>query len=112
LVCGGSSRLAPDPPCPSVLPPGAGNEEAKKAVKTDEQRAKKGEERTVLETGVVQRHLHAAAVRRDDDGHVASIPAMEQAQFELPNDSPEIRVVRAVYEALSDRATIPAAAAR
>jgi hypothetical protein len=37
---------------------------------------------------------------------------MEQAQFELPNDSPEIRVVRAVYEALSDRATIPAAAAR
>ena len=112
MVCGGSSRLAPDPPCPSVLPPGAGNEEAKKAVKTDEQRAKKGEERTVLEAGIVQGHLHTATVRRDDDGDVASISAMEQAQSDLPNDDPAIRVVRAVYEALRDRATRRAAGAR
>jgi hypothetical protein len=111
LVCGGSSRLAPDPPCPSVLPPGAGNEEPKKAVKTDEQRAKKGEERTVLETGVVQRHLHTATIRPDDDGDVPSISAMKQAQFDLPNDDPAIRVVRAVYEAFRDRATSPAVGA-
>jgi hypothetical protein len=78
LVCGGASRLAPVPPCSSVLPPGAGNEEAEKAVKTDEERAKKAEERTVGETCVVQGHLDAPSVRRHDDGDMAAIPAIEQ----------------------------------
>ena len=105
MVCGGSSRLAPDPPCPSVLPPGAGNEEAKKAVKTDEQRAKEAEERSVLEAGVVQWHLDAATVRRDDDGDVASILAIEQTQGGLPNAARSFRAVIAVYGALHDDAT-------
>jgi hypothetical protein len=43
-------RLAPVPPRPSVLPPGAGNEEAEKAVETGKKRAKKTEERYVLKT--------------------------------------------------------------
>src|SRR4051812_27186321 len=65
--CGGWSLLAPVPPCPFVLPPGAGNEEADEAVKTDEERAKKTEERYVLETRVVHGQLNAPAVSRDDD---------------------------------------------
>ena len=105
MVCGGSSRLAPDPPCSSVLPPGAGNEEAKKAVKTDEKRAKETEERTVLESGVIQRHLDASTVRRHDDGDVASIPAIEQTQTVLPNAARSFRAVIAVYGALNDHAT-------
>src|SRR6476659_7259415 len=84
LVCGGSSRLASVPPCPSVLPPGAGNEKAEKAVKTDQERAKKGEERTVGETRAVQRHLDAPTVRRHDDGDLAAIAAIEQTQCGLP----------------------------
>jgi len=84
LVCGGSSRLASVPPCPSVLPPGAGNEKAEKAVKTDQERAKKGEERTVGETRAVQGHLDAPTVRRHDDGDLAAIPAIEQTQCGLP----------------------------
>jgi hypothetical protein len=38
------------PPRPSVLPPGAGNEEADEAIKTGKERAKKTEERDVLKT--------------------------------------------------------------
>jgi hypothetical protein len=105
LVCGGSSRLASDPPCSSVLPPGAGNEEAAKAVKTDKERAKKAEERSVLETLVVQRHLDAPTVRRDGDGDVAAVPTVEQGQFGLPCARPGDPGVRAVYEALGDHAT-------
>ena len=105
MVCGGSSRLAPDPPCPSVLPPGAGNEEAKKAVKTDKKRAKEAEEGAVLEPGIVQWHLDAPAVRRDDDGDVAAIPAIEQTQAGLQNVARRTRAVAAVYEAVPDRAT-------
>src|SRR6476646_8139609 len=100
-----SVRLAPVPPSSSVLPPGAGNEEADEAVKTDEERAKKGEERTVREARVVHGHLHAAAVRRDDDGDVAAIVPIEQTQDGLPNATRPTRAVRAVYEALRDRAT-------
>jgi hypothetical protein len=105
LVCGGSSRLAPDPPCPSVLPPGAGNEEAKKAVKTDEKRANETEERAILEPGVVHRQLDAPTVRRDDDGDMTAIPAIEQTQAGLQNVARRTRAVAAVYEALRDRAT-------
>jgi hypothetical protein len=105
LVCGGSSRLAPDPPCPSVLPPGAGNEEAKKAVKTDEKRAKETEEGAVLEASVVDRQLDAPTVRRDDDGDVAAIPAIEQSQAGLQKLARRSRAVAAVYEPLGDPAT-------
>jgi len=111
LVCGGSSRLAPDPPCSSVLPPGAGNEEPEKAVKTDEKRAKEAEDRSVLETGVVQRHLDTPTVCRDDDGDVAAVPTVEQTQLGLPNAARRSRAVPAVYGALCDRATTPAGAA-
>jgi hypothetical protein len=97
-------RLAPDPPCPSVLPPGAGNEEAKKAIKTDEKRANEAKERAVLEPGV-DRQLDAPTVRRDDDGDVATIPAIEQTQAGLQNVARRTRAVAAVYEALRDRAT-------
>ena len=77
-------RLAPVPPRSSVLPPGAGNEKAEKAVKTDQERAKKGEERAVGETRAVQGHLDAPTVRRHDDGDLAAIPAIEQTQCGLP----------------------------
>jgi len=58
-------RLAPVPPRSSVLPPGAGNEEAKKAVKTGKQRAKKTEERSVVEVRTVQRNLDVPAIARE-----------------------------------------------
>ena len=79
-------RLALVPPRSSVLPPGAGNEEPDKALKADKKGAKKGEERPVRQAGVVQRQLDAATVRRDDDGDVASIAAIEQTQRGLPNE--------------------------
>jgi hypothetical protein len=104
-VFGGSSRLAPVPPCPSVLPPGAGNEEPEKAIKTGKERAKKTEERYVVETGVVQRDLDASTIARHDDGDMAAIPAIEQTQRGLPNVTRPTRAVRAVYEAPGDRAT-------
>ena len=65
------------PPCPSV-PPGAGNK-PKKAVKP-RKRAKKVEEGYV--GGGIDRHVHAAAIRRHDDGDLAAIPA-EPAQWGL-----------------------------
>ena len=77
------SRLAPVPPCPSVLPPGAGNQEAKKAVETGKKRAQETKGRYVIETGVRDGHLDAPAVRRDDDGDVAAIPTVEQTQCRL-----------------------------
>jgi len=81
-------RLAPVPPCPSVLPPGAGNEEAEEAVKTGKERAKKTEERYVVETGAVQRDLDAPTIARHDDGDMATIPAIEQTQRVLSRASP------------------------
>jgi hypothetical protein len=98
-------RLAPVPPCSSVLPPGAGNEEAEKAVETGKKRAKKTEERYVVKAGVVRRDLDAPAIRRHDDGNVAAIPVIEQTQHDLPNVTRPTRAVRAVYEASGDRAT-------
>jgi len=112
LVCGGSSRLASVPPCPSVLPPGAGNEEAEKAVKTDAKRAKETEKRAILEAGVVHRQLDAPTVRRDDDGDMAAIPAIEQTQAGLQNDARRTRAMAAVYEAPRDRATSGPTASR
>jgi len=95
-VFGGLSRLATVPPRTSVLPPGAGNE-PKKAIKAQE-RAKKGEEGYVSEPVRVDRHVDAAAVRRDDDGDSAAIPAIELAQVGLQTGHPpeRSRAVRAV----------------
>jgi hypothetical protein len=99
-------RLAPVPPRSSVLPPGAGNEEAKKAVKTGKQRAKKTEERSVVEVRAVQRNLDVAAIARHDDGDMAAVLAIEQTQDGLQrNMAQPTRAVRAVYEALGDDAT-------
>jgi hypothetical protein len=79
------SRLAPVPPIASVLPPGAGNEEPKKALKPDDERAKKTEERAVRKTGVVHGHLDTPAIRANRDGDVASIATIEQTQGGLQN---------------------------
>ena len=98
-------RLAPVPPRSSVLPPGAGNEEAKEAVKTGKERAKKTEERYVVEAGAVQRNLDAPTVARHRDGNVAAIAAIEQTQRGLHNITQPTRAVRAVYESMNDRAT-------
>jgi hypothetical protein len=76
--------LAPVPPRSSVLPPGAGNEEPKKALKPDDERAKKTEERTVRQTRVVQGHLDTPAIGSNRDRDVASIAAIEQTQDGLP----------------------------
>jgi hypothetical protein len=98
-------RLAPVPPRSSVLPPGAGNEEAKKAIETGKKRAKKTEERYVVETGAVQRNLDVPAIARHDDGDTTAILAIEQTQCGLRKVAWPTRAVRAVYEALDDRAT-------
>ena len=81
-------RLAPVPPRSSVLPPGAGNEEAKKAVETGKKRAKKTEKRYVIETGAVQGNLDLPAIARDGDGDTAAIPVLEQTQHGLQNRRP------------------------
>jgi len=98
-------RLSPVPPRSSVLPPGAGNEEAEKAVKTGKERAKKTEERYVVEPGAVQRNLDAPTVARHRDGNVAAIAAIEQTQRGLHSITQPTRAVRAVYESMNDRAT-------
>jgi hypothetical protein len=65
------ASVATVPPCPSVLPPGAGNEEAKKALEAGKKRAKKIEERYVLRLEVAQRHGDAAPIGRHADGDAA-----------------------------------------
>ena len=62
------------PPRSSVLPPGAGNEEAKKALKAGKKRAKKIEEGYALGLEVAQGHGDAAAIGRHDDGDRGSLP--------------------------------------
>ena len=100
------SLLASVPPRSSVLPPGAGNEEAKKALKADDEGAKKTEDRTVRQTCVVQGHLDTPTIRTNRDGDVASIATIEQTQDWSPAHAQPIRAVRAVYEADGDPATI------
>ena len=72
-------RLAPVPPRPSVLPPGAGTEEAKTALKAQKERAKEVEER-IDEAIVANGHLHAPTVAGDDDGDVAAMQSVEAGQ--------------------------------
>jgi hypothetical protein len=70
---------APVPPCSSVLPPGAGNEEAKKAFKAQEERAKKIEGGYALEAEIAGDE-HTATVRRHGDADSAAVPILEEAQ--------------------------------
>src|SRR5262249_10261674 len=56
-VAGASAALIP--PCPSVLPPGAGNEEAKKALEAGKKRAKQVENGYVARGEVVDGNGHA-----------------------------------------------------
>ena len=80
------------PPCPSVLPPGAGNEEAKKALKADKERAKKVEQRYAERIEVANGHGHAAPIGRDGDGDCAAMPTPEQIHAIRLLVSPPARV--------------------
>jgi hypothetical protein len=77
-VAGVSATLGP--PRTSVLPPGAGNEEANEALKAGQERAKKIERGYALGLQVAKGHGDAPAVRRDDDGDSAAIPTLEEVQ--------------------------------
>ncbi len=77
-VAGASAALVP--PRSSVLPPGAGNEEAKKAVKPGKERAKQVEKGYVPGGQVAQGDGHAAAIGRHDDGDGAVVAILEEAQ--------------------------------
>ena len=74
------ASVAAVPPRSSVLPPGAGNEEAKKAVKTGKKRAKKIEEGYALGLEVAQGHVDAASIGRHDDGDTAPVATLEEVQ--------------------------------
>ncbi len=76
-MAGASVALVP--PRSSVLPPGAGNEEAKKAVKPGKERAKRVEKGYVAGLQVAHGDAHAAAIRRDDDGNLLAISEEAQA---------------------------------
>jgi len=82
-VAGASVALVP--PRSSVLPPGAGNEEAKKALKAGKERAKKIERGYVVGFGVAHRHGHTPAIGRHDDGDAAAALPVEEVQA---TDSP------------------------
>ena len=75
-----AASVASVPPRSSVLPPGAGNEEAKKAVKTGKKRAKKIEEGYALGCKVAQGHVDAASIGRHDDGDAAPVATLEEVQ--------------------------------
>ena len=74
------ASVASVPPRSSVLPPGAGNEEAKKALKAGKERAKKIEGGYALGLQVAQGHVDAAAVGRHDDGDAAAAATLEEVQ--------------------------------
>ncbi len=77
-MAGASVALVP--PRSSVLPPGAGNEEAKKAVKAGKKRAELIEQGYVTGREIAERDGHAAAIGRHDDGDGAAMTILEQAQ--------------------------------
>jgi hypothetical protein len=78
-----AASVAASPPRPSVLPPGAGNEEAKEALKAGQERAKKREGGYVLGIEVAQGHVHAATISRHDDGDAAAAATLEEVQATL-----------------------------
>jgi hypothetical protein len=75
-----AASAATVPPRPSVLPPGAGNEETKKALKADQERAKKRERGYALGIQIAQGHVHAATIGRHDDGDAAAAATLEEVQ--------------------------------
>jgi hypothetical protein len=68
------------PPCSSDLPPGAGNEEAKEALKAGKERAKKGEGGYALGLQVAQGHVDAATIGRHGDDDAAAAATLEEVQ--------------------------------
>jgi hypothetical protein len=68
------------PPRSSVLPPGAGNEEPKKALEAGKERAKKIEGGYALGLEVAQGHVHAATISRHDDGDSAAAATLGEVQ--------------------------------
>ena len=69
------------PPCPSVLPPGAGNkEELKKPIKAGKERAKQIDGKYALGLQVAEGHGPAPAVGRHDDGDAAAVATLEEIQ--------------------------------
>jgi len=75
--------VAPFPPHPSVLPPGARNE-PNKALKAEDERADDTLEGEIDQAMVIERHRNAPTVRRDHDGEMAAILPVEQAQADSP----------------------------
>ena len=78
----GSRWLPALPPRSSVLLPGAGNE-AKKAIQPKKDRAKKGQQYDVDDSGLGHGHVHAPAVVGDDDRDMATMLAVQQAHVRL-----------------------------
>jgi hypothetical protein len=68
------------PPRSSVLPPGAGNEEPKKALKPDQKGAKKVRKEEAGRFEVAQGHVHAASIGRHGDDDGATVAALEEVQ--------------------------------
>ena len=86
------ASVAAVPPRSSVLPPGAGNEEAKKALKADKERAKKVEQRYAEGFEVAHGHGDAAPIGRHGDGDCAAMPTPEQIHAIRLLVSPPARV--------------------
>jgi hypothetical protein len=94
-VAGASAASVP--PCSSVLPPGAGNqEEPKKPLEAGKQRAKKIERNYGLGVQVAERHVHTTTVGADGDDDAASIPTLEEIQATQAPARPVRRRVRGV----------------
>jgi hypothetical protein len=72
--------VATVPPRSSVLPPGAGNEEAKEALKAGQERANKVEGGYAMGLQVAQGHVDAASIRRHDDGDAAAVATLGEVQ--------------------------------
>jgi hypothetical protein len=81
VVCVSGGALALVPLRSSVLSPGAGNK-PKKAIKA-QKRSKEREDGYIGEGVVPDRQVHAAAIRRDDDGDSTTILSIDHARFGL-----------------------------
>jgi hypothetical protein len=64
----------------SSLPPGAGNE-PKYALNAQLERADQTEDGYVNQAQIIHGRLDTPAIRPDQDGHVAAVPAIQQAQL-------------------------------
>jgi len=68
------------PPCPSVLPPGAGNKEEPKALEAGKERAKQIDGGYALGLEVAEGHGPAPAVGHHDDDDAAAVATLEEIQ--------------------------------